>query len=172
MDTMKKKNKWIIELSEEEKEEEESEEKNMSITEDDSKVNKIKMEIQNIDGFLAGSENCRSQFLPMLYWKKEIEVLSRLLKTFGMKEVKAMVDVYPCDGDMAKNLTAISFHWAEIVIGEKNQTDLRLDLVQIPVALDESNGDEIFWMHASSNMAGYAMEMMKLEVIGKLVTLQ
>ena len=55
----------------------------------------------------------------MLYWKKEIEVLSRLLKTFGMKEVKAMVDVYPCDGDMAKNLTAISFHWAEIVIGEK-----------------------------------------------------
>ena len=57
------------------------------------------------------------------------------------------------------------------MIGEKNQTELRLGLVQIPVALDESNGTEIFWMCASSNMAGYAIEMTKLEIDGKLVTL-
>ena len=44
--------------------------------------------------------------------------------------------------------------------------------MQIPVALDESNGSEIFWMCASSNMAVYAIEMTKLEVNGKLVTLQ
>jgi hypothetical protein len=47
--------------------------------------------MQNIDGLLAGSGNCRSQFLPMLYWKKELEMLSRLLKRFGMKDVKVVV---------------------------------------------------------------------------------
>ena len=60
----------------------------------------------------------------------------------------------------------------KIVIGENNRTDLRLNLVQIPVALDESNRGEIFWMCALSNMAVYAIKMMKLEVNGKLVTLQ
>ena len=60
----------------------------------------------------------------------------------------------------------------EIAIGEKNRTELRLGLVQIPVALDESNRGEIFWMCASSNMSVYAIEMTKLEVNGKLVTLQ
>ena len=44
--------------------------------------------------------------------------------------------------------------------------------MQILVALDESNGGEIFWMCASSNMAIYAIEMIKFEVNGKLVTLQ
>ena len=69
-DTMKKKNKQIMELSDQEKKEEENEEKNMNTTEDDSKVKNIKTEIQNIDGFLAESGNCKSQFLPMIYWKR------------------------------------------------------------------------------------------------------
>ena len=47
--------------------------------------------MRNIDGLLVGSGNCRSQFLPMLYWKKELEMLSRLLKRFGMKDVKVVV---------------------------------------------------------------------------------
>ena len=61
MESMKQKKKQIRELSdkEDEKEEEKNTNKNM---EDDSKVNKVKMEIQNIDGFLVGSENCRSRF--------------------------------------------------------------------------------------------------------------
>ena len=58
------------------------------------------------------------------------------------------------------------------MIGEKNQTELRLGLVQIPVALDESYESEIFQMCASSNMAVYSIEMMKPEANGKLVTLQ
>ena len=44
--------------------------------------------------------------------------------------------------------------------------------MHIPVALDESNGGELFGICASSNMAVYAIEMMKLEVNSKLVTLQ
>ena len=54
----------------------------------------------------------------------------------------------------------------------KNRTELRLGLVQILVALDESNEGEIFWMCASSNMAVYTIEMTKLEANGKWVTLQ
>ena len=50
--------------------------------------------------------------------EKELEMLSRLLKSFGMKDVKAVVDAYPCDGYMAKKRTI---------------TELRLGLVQIPV---------------------------------------
>ena len=60
----------------------------------------------------------------------------------------------------------------EITIGEKSQTELRLGLVQIPVAFDESIRGEIFWMYASSKTALYAIEMTKFEVNGKLVTLQ
>ena len=30
-------------------------------------------------------------------------MLSRLLKCFEMKDVKEVIDPYPCDGDMAKN---------------------------------------------------------------------
>ena len=44
--------------------------------------------------------------------------------------------------------------------------------MQIPVALDGSNGGEIFCMCASSNIAVYAIKMTNLEVNGKLVTLQ
>ena len=57
------------------------------------------------------------------------------------------------------------------MIGD-NQTELRLELVQIKVALDESNKSEIVLMSASSNMAVYAIEMTKFEVNCKLVTLQ
>ena len=57
-------------------------------------------------------------------------------------------------------------------MGEKNRTELRLGLVQILAALDESNGGEIFWMCALSNMAIYAIGITKLEVNVKLVTLQ
>ena len=44
--------------------------------------------------------------------------------------------------------------------------------MQIPVAFDESNGGEIFWMHTSFNMAIYAIEMIRLEINGNLVILQ
>ena len=44
--------------------------------------------------------------------------------------------------------------------------------MQIPVALDETNGGEIFQMCASANMAIYVKEMTKLEVNGNLVILQ
>ena len=49
---------------------------------------------------------------------------------------------------------------------------MRLGLVQIPIALNENNRDEIFWMCASVHMTIYAIEMTKLEVSGNLVTLQ
>ena len=52
----------------------------------------------------------------------------------------------------------------EIAIGEGSQTELILVLVQIPVALDKTNGDEIFQICASANMTIYAIEMTKLEV--------
>ena len=44
--------------------------------------------------------------------------------------------------------------------------------MQIPVALDETNGDEIFCVCASANMAIFAIEMTKLEINGDLVMLQ
>ena len=37
-------------------------------------------------------------------------MLLRLLKTFEMKEVEAVLDAFPCDNDMAKNLIASSFN--------------------------------------------------------------
>ena len=79
-------------------------------------------------------ETEEAQFCKMFYWKKELEMLSRQLKNFGMKEVKAMVDdwnafeavdnflmkevtalvdAYTCDGDMAKKQSVSSFDWAE-----------------------------------------------------------
>ena len=65
-------------------------------------MNQIKHKLKSIDGFFAGSGNCESQFLPILYWKKEIEMFSRLLKNFETKDVKAVVNSYPHVGDMAK----------------------------------------------------------------------
>ena len=99
-ETMKKKNKWIIQLSDEVEEEEKSKEKNMNNMDYDLRVNKVKNEVKNSDGFLAGTGNCRSRFLPMLYW-------------IGIKEVKAVVNNYPCNDNMTKKLTVSSFNWAE-----------------------------------------------------------
>ena len=59
-----------------------------------------------------------------------------------------------------------------IAINDGCKTELKLGLVQIPVALDESNGGEIFWMCPSANMVNYAIEMTKLELKGNLVMLQ
>ena len=44
--------------------------------------------------------------------------------------------------------------------------------MQIPVALDGTNEDEVFRMCASVNMAMYAIEMTKLELKCNLVALQ
>ena len=49
---------------------------------------------------------------------------------------------------------------------------MRLGLVQISVAFDESNAGEILWMCASVNMTIYAKDMTMLEVNGNLVMLQ
>ena len=107
------------------------------------------------------------------FWKKELELLSRLLKTFGMKDVKEVVNAHSCDGDMAKKTSIVLFQLGrEITIGEGSKTELKLGVVQIPVALDELNGVEIFWMCASVNMAIYAIVMTKFTVNGNLVTLQ
>ena len=95
MEIMRKKKKQVMGLSDEENNEEKVEEKSTnSNMEDDLKVKKIKNEVQNIDRFFTGSGNCRSQFLPMNYWKKEKEMLLRLLKNFGMKDVEAVVDAF------------------------------------------------------------------------------
>ena len=40
-------------------------------------------------------------------------MLSRLLKSFGMKDVKTVANAYPHDGDMAKKQTLFSFNWKE-----------------------------------------------------------
>ena len=64
-----------MELSDKENKEEKRNKNTNYNIDDDSKVNKIKIEIKNIDGFLAGSGNCRSQLLPKLYWKKTVENL-------------------------------------------------------------------------------------------------
>ena len=45
-------------------------------------------------------------------------MLLRLLKSFGMKNVKAVVDAYPNDGDMAKKPNNVLFQLGrEIAIG-------------------------------------------------------
>ena len=52
-------------------------------------------------------------FLPVLYWKKVLEMVWSLLKSFGMKDVNAVDDVYLHDGDMTKNQTVSSFNLGE-----------------------------------------------------------
>ena len=44
--------------------------------------------------------------------------------------------------------------------------------MEIPVALDEINGSEIYWICASMDMAIYAIEMTKLEVNCNLVAFE
>ena len=95
------------------------------------------------------------------------------VEKFVTKDVIALVDTYPHDGDMAKKQNSILFHLSrEIEIGEGIQAELRLGLMQILVVLDQTTGSEIYWMFISSNMAIYAIEMTKLEVSGYLVALK
>ena len=80
-----------------------------------------------------------------------------------MKDVKAVVNAYPCDDNMAKNPNNPLFELGmKITIGKESQTELKLILVQIPVTLDEKNWREIFQMYASANMAICDKEMNKL----------
>ena len=89
------------------------------------------------------------------------------------KEVEAVVNGYPYDGDMAKKPNSVLLQLGrERVIVKRGQTELRLGIVKIPVPLDESNGSGIFWIYALSNMTVCAIEITKLEVNVKLVTLQ
>ena len=60
----------------------------------------------------------------------------------------------------------------EIAIGEGSQIELRLGLVQTPVALNGTNGGKMFLIYASASMAISAIEMTKLGVNGNLVVLQ
>ena len=109
MQIIKKKRKQILKTSDEEKKEEKEKQKDTSNNkDDDSKVNTIEYEIKSIDGFPEGPGNYRRGFLPMLIWKKEIEMLLSLLKSFRMKDVNAIDDVYPHDVKMAKNQTVSS----------------------------------------------------------------
>ena len=90
-----------------------------------------------------------------------------------MNNDKAVVNASSCDRDLAKKPKSILFQLGrEIAISEGSQTMLRLELMQIPVAIDESNGGEIYWMYVSANMGICAIEMTKLEVNGNLVRLQ
>ena len=67
-----------------------------------------------------------------------LKMFLRLLKTFGMEEVKAVVDAYQGDGYMENKTNSILVQLGkQIAIGEKRWTELRLGLVQIPVVLDE-----------------------------------
>ena len=50
--------------------------------------------------------------------------------------------------------------------------ELRQGLVQVPVALDRTNGGELFSMGEFASMAIYAIKMPKLEVNDNLVALQ
>ena len=87
-------------------------------------------------------------------------MLLRLLKIFGMKEVKPVIDAYSHHSDMMKKPNCILFQLSkEKAIVEGSQTKLRFSLVQIPVALDESNGSEICCMCDLSKMSIYTKEM-------------
>ena len=85
-----------------------------------------------------------------------------------MKDVKAIVNTYPCDGDMVQKPNIIFFNLAK----RGRQTELRLGLLKIPVGLNESYRGEKFQMCASANMAIYALKMTKLEVSSNLEMLQ
>ena len=44
--------------------------------------------------------------------EKELEINSRLFKSFGMKGFNAVDDSYQFNGDIAKNQMISSFNWA------------------------------------------------------------
>ena len=64
-----------------------------------------------------------------------------------------------------------SLFWQRIINREKVRTEFRLSLVQISVALDETNGGEIFRMCTSVKIDIHAIEMTYLEGVN-LVALQ
>ena len=73
-----------------------------------------------------------------------------------MKDLKAIFDACPHDGYIAKNKQYPQLN-KEIAIVGGSRTELRMVLVQVPVALDCTNGGKIFWICASTNMVLYAM---------------
>ena len=81
------------------------------------------------------------------------------MKDFGIKDVKAIANVFPHDSDAGKKLA----------IGEGYWTVLRLSLVKILAVLDETNGKEMSPMCASTNMAIYVIEIIMLRVDTNLV---
>ena len=44
----------------------------------------------------------------MFYWKKELEMLLRFFKSFRTKDLKAVVDAYPYDGDGRKSYNMLT----------------------------------------------------------------
>ena len=68
-------------------------------------------------------------FLAMLYWRKELEMLSRILKSYEVKNVNAVVDAYPCDEDIAKPNKVIFQLSKKILIGKGSITELRLGML-------------------------------------------
>ena len=65
----------------------------------------------------------------MLYWEKELEMLSRLLKNFGMKDVEAVVDASSHDRDMATKKNKIFFLFDRKIAVGKGSKKLRLGMV-------------------------------------------
>ena len=69
--------------------------------------------------------------IAMLFQTKKLEMLSMLLKNVEMKDIKAAVDAYPCDEEMAKNQARLS-------IREKERLELRLGMTQSQIKLDKT----------------------------------
>ena len=69
---------------------------------------------------------------------------------------------------MAKKRNNTLFQFSRyMAIGEGSQRELGMELVQIPVAFDESNGGEIICMCASTNVMKF-LEDNKKAWLGKL----
>ena len=115
-----------------------------------------------IDGSLAGSGRLRSRCLSMLYWKKELEMLSSI-KSSKMKNINDVVDSYSCDGDMATKTSKICFRLGrEISTGDTGRTKHKLALIQMQVALNGTSSDKIFRMCAHENIAIYARSWLSM----------
>ena len=120
-------------------------------------MNRIKYEVQSLDGCLAQFGSCRRIILPMLYWKKKLKML--VLKSFGMEDVKAVFDAYPHDGDMTKKPNKVLFQLGrQISIRKKGRAEYLMGQMEM--------------MYESVNMAIYSMEITKYKLSGHLVALQ
>ena len=73
-----------------------------------------------------------------------VMVWSSAYVNHGLKEVKAVVNTDPCDGDMAKSNSILFWLDREITTNEGSQIELRLGMVKTLVALNESNRGEMF----------------------------